>query len=96
MLKAKLYEYEQDKKRKDLERFYGAKGEIAWGNQIRSYVLQPYTLVKDVRTGEQTSNVSAVLDGDIGAFIDAYLQALARGTLKSGAAAEEEDDGGDE
>ena len=95
MLKAKIYEYEQDKKRKDLERFYGAKGEIAWGSQIRSYVLQPYTLVKDVRTGEQTSNVSAVLDGDIGNFIDAYLQALARGTLKSGCAAAEDEEGED-
>lgn len=92
MLKARLYEYEQDKKRKDLERFYGAKGEIAWGSQIRSYVLQPYTMVKDLRTGEQTSNVSAVLDGDIGAFIDAYLRALARGTLRSGASATEDDD----
>ncbi len=95
MLKAKLYEYEQDKKRKDLERFYGAKGEIAWGSQIRSYVLQPYTLVKDVRTGEQTSNVGAVLDGDIGNFIDAYLQALARGTLKSGGASAEDEEGED-
>lgn len=94
MLKAKLYEYEQDKKRKDLEKFYGAKGEIAWGSQIRSYVLQPYTLVKDLRTGEQTSNVDAVLDGDIGNFIDAYLQALAKGTLRSGGSAEEDD--GDE
>ena len=93
MLKAKLYEYEQDKKRKDLEKFYGAKGEIAWGSQIRSYVLQPYTLVKDLRTGEQTSNVDAVLDGDIGNFIDAYLQALAKGTLKSGGSAEDDDGG---
>ncbi len=86
MLKAKIYEFEQDKKKKDLDRFYGAKGEIAWGSQIRSYVLQPYTMVKDLRTGEQTSNVDAVLDGAIGPFIDAYLRALARGTLKKGAA----------
>lgn len=92
MLKARLYEYEQDKKRKDLERFYGAKGEIAWGSQIRSYVLQPYTMVKDLRTGEQTSNVGAVLDGEIGPFIDAYLAALAKGTLRKGGAASEEDD----
>ncbi|NLB37700.1 MAG: peptide chain release factor 2, partial [Clostridiales bacterium] len=63
MLKAKIYEYEQDKKRRDLERFYGAKGEIAWGSQIRSYVLQPYTLAKDHRTGEENSNIQAVLDG---------------------------------
>ena len=95
MLKARLYEYEQDKKRTDLERFYGAKGEIAWGSQIRSYVLQPYTMVKDLRTGEQTSNVGAVLDGEIGPFIDAYLAALAKGTLRKGAAATEDDDGED-
>lgn len=91
MLKAKLYEYEEDKKRKDLERFYGPKGEIAWGSQIRSYVLQPYTLVKDLRTGEQTSNVDAVLDGAIAPFIDAYLQASARGTLKSASATADEE-----
>ncbi|MDD5705993.1 MAG: peptide chain release factor 2 [Kiritimatiellae bacterium] len=79
MLKAKLYEYEQDKKRRDLERFYGEKGEIAWGSQIRSYVLQPYTLAKDHRTGEETSNIQAVLDGAIQPFIEAYLRHAARG-----------------
>ena len=83
MLKAKLYEREQDLKRKSLERFYGPKGDIAWGSQIRSYVLQPYTMVKDLRTGEQTSNVDAVLDGALGPFIDAYLQAAAKGTLSA-------------
>ncbi len=91
MLKAKIYEYEQDKKRKDLEKFYGPKGEIAWGSQIRSYVLQPYTLVKDLRTGEQTSNVDAVLDGALSPFIDAYLQASARGTLAAAGAAEDDE-----
>ena len=91
MLKAKIYEYEQDKKRKDLEKFYGPKGEIAWGSQIRSYVLQPYTLVKDLRTGEQTSNVDAVLDGALAPFIDAYLQASARGTLAAAGAAEDDE-----
>ncbi len=90
ILKAKIYEFEQDKKRKDLERFYGAKGEIAWGSQIRSYVLQPYTMVKDLRTGEQTSNVSGVLDGAIMPFIDAYLQAAAKGTLSSGNAQDDD------
>lgn len=73
MLKAKLYEYYEDKKRKEMERFYGEKGEIAWGSQIRSYVFQPYTLVKDHRTDEQTSNVQAVMDGHIQPFIEAYL-----------------------
>lgn len=90
MLKAKLYEREQDAKRKSLERFYGPKGDIAWGSQIRSYVLQPYTLAKDLRTGEQTSNVAGVLDGAIGPFIDAYLQASAKGTLSSGGAADDD------
>lgn len=74
ILKAKVYEYMLDQKRKDMERFYGQKGEIAWGSQIRSYVLQPYTMVKDHRTNKETSNVNAVLDGDIEAFIEAFLK----------------------
>lgn len=74
ILKAKLYEYYEDKKRKEMERFYGEKGEIAWGSQIRSYVFQPYTMVKDHRTDEQTSNVQAVMDGHIQPFIEAYLK----------------------
>ena len=74
MLKAKLYEYYEDKKRKEMERFYGEKGEIAWGSQIRSYVFQPYTMVKDHRTEEETSNVAAVMDGHIQPFIEAYLK----------------------
>ncbi len=74
MLKAKVYEYEQDKQKREMERFYGDKGEIAWGSQIRSYVLQPYTMVKDHRTETETSNVQAVLDGDIQAFIESYLR----------------------
>ena len=74
MLKAKLYEYFEDKKRKEMERFYGEKGEIAWGSQIRSYVFQPYTMVKDHRTDEQTSNVQAVMDGHLQPFIEAYLK----------------------
>lgn len=74
MLMAKLYEYEMDKKRKEMERFYGAKGEIAWGSQIRSYVLQPYTMVKDHRTDVDVGNVEAVLDGDLDVFIEAYLR----------------------
>jgi peptide chain release factor 2 len=74
MLKAKLYQLEEDKKRADLERQYGEKGEIAWGNQIRSYVFQPYQMVKDHRTGAETSNVQAVMDGDIDMFIQAKLR----------------------
>jgi peptide chain release factor 2 len=74
MLKAKLYQLEEDKKRADIERQYGEKGEIAWGNQIRSYVFQPYQMVKDHRTGAETSNVQAVMDGDIDMFIQAKLR----------------------
>jgi len=74
MLTAKLYEWEQDQKRKEMEKFYGAKGEIAWGRQIRSYVMQPYTMVKDHRTEFQTANVEAVMDGDLDDFIEAYLR----------------------
>ena len=65
MLKAKLYEIEQDKKRAEIDRQYGEKGDVAWGSQIRSYVFQPYQMVKDHRTGAETSNVQAVMDGDI-------------------------------
>jgi peptide chain release factor 2 len=74
MLKAKLYEIEQDKKRAEIDRQYGEKGDIAWGNQIRSYVFQPYQMVKDHRTGAETSNVQAVMDGDIDLFIQAKLR----------------------
>ena len=76
MLKAKLYQLEQDKKRADIERQYGEKGDIAWGSQIRSYVFQPYQMVKDHRTGVETSNVQAVMDGDIDAFIHGKLRGL--------------------
>jgi peptide chain release factor 2 len=74
MLKAKLYELEQDKKRTEMDRQYGEKGDIAWGSQIRSYVFQPYQMVKDHRTGTETSNVQAVMDGDIDIFIQAKLR----------------------
>ncbi len=74
MLKAKLYQLEEDKKRAEMERQYGEKGEIAWGNQIRSYVFQPYQMVRDHRTGAETSNVQAVMDGEIDMFIQAKLR----------------------
>jgi peptide chain release factor 2 len=74
MLKAKLYQIEQDKKRAELDRQYGEKGDIAWGSQIRSYVFQPYQMVKDHRTGAETSNVQAVMDGAIDMFIQARLR----------------------
>jgi peptide chain release factor 2 len=74
MLKAKLYQIEEDKKRAEIDRQYGEKGEIAWGNQIRSYVFQPYQMVKDHRTGAETSNVQEVMDGNIDIFIQAKLR----------------------
>ncbi len=74
MLKAKLYRLEQQKRDSELAKLYGNKGEIAWGNQIRSYVFQPYQMVKDHRTDYQKGNVEAVMDGDIEEFIESYLQ----------------------
>lgn len=74
MLKARLYEIEQDKKRQAVDKLYGDKGEIAWGSQIRSYVMQPYTMVKDHRTDVQVGNVQSVLDGLLDPFIEAYLK----------------------
>ncbi|MBV8588122.1 MAG: peptide chain release factor 2 [Verrucomicrobia bacterium] len=76
MLKAKLYQVEQDKKRAELDRQYGEKGDIAWGNQIRSYVFQPYQMVKDHRTGVETSNIQWVMDGDLDEFIEGKLRGL--------------------
>lgn len=74
MLKARLYQLKEAERMKQLSQLYDEKGEIAWGYQIRSYVLHPYNLVKDLRTGRETSNARAVLDGDIDAFLDAYLR----------------------
>ena len=88
LLKAKLYQVEQDKKRAEVEREDGEKGDIAWGNQIRSYVFQPYQMVKDLRTGVQTSDVQGVMDGDLDAFIHGKLRGL---TYKKGAADEDGD-----
>ncbi len=74
MLKAKLYMLKQQAHAEKLSDIRGDVKEIAWGSQIRNYVLQPYTMVKDVRTGEETGNAQAVLDGDIDLFINAYLK----------------------
>lgn len=74
LLKSKLYKIEEQKRRAEVEKVYDEKGEVAWGYQIRNYVMQPYTLVKDVRTNMETSKVQAVLDGDIDEFITAYLR----------------------
>ena len=73
MLKAKLYEAELKKREEAAAEDYGEKTDIGWGHQIRSYVLQPYQMVKDLRTEVETSNTSAVLDGDIQLFLEAFL-----------------------
>jgi len=78
MLKARLYMLEQQKRDAELAKLYSEKGEIAWGNQIRSYVLQPYQMVKDHRTDFQTGNVDAVLDGQLDGFIESYLRHRAK------------------
>ncbi|MCA9003223.1 MAG: peptide chain release factor 2, partial [Planctomycetes bacterium] len=74
LLKAKLIQMEEAKRDKEMSKLYGEKGEIAWGSQIRSYVLHPYQLVKDHRTNFEVGNVNAVLDGDLDGFIEAYLK----------------------
>jgi peptide chain release factor 2 len=74
LLKAKLYRIEEQKRRAEVEKVYDEKGEVAWGYQIRNYVMQPYTLVKDVRTGVETGQVQNVLDGDLDEFMQAYLR----------------------
>ncbi len=73
VLKARLYELEKKKKLEKLEKLEDAKSEIAWGNQIRSYVLHPYKLIKDLRTNTEIGKVEKVLDGDIDEFIKACL-----------------------
>ncbi|MEO6052637.1 MAG: peptide chain release factor 2 [Chthoniobacterales bacterium] len=87
MVKAKLYQVQADQRRTEQDRIYGEKGDIGWGNQIRSYVFQPYQMVKDLRTGVQTSDIQGVMDGEIDAFIEGKLRGL---TAKKGASDEEE------
>lgn len=74
MLKAKLYQLELEQKEQELAAIRGEQKEIGWGSQIRSYVFHPYSMVKDHRTNEETGNVNAVMDGEIGPFIEAYLR----------------------
>jgi len=74
ILKARLYELEQKKKEAEFNAIVGEKKDIAWGSQIRSYVFQPYQMVKDHRTGHEVGQVAAVMDGDVDGFIEAYLK----------------------
>ncbi|EGQ2695278.1 peptide chain release factor 2 [Staphylococcus pseudintermedius] len=74
MLQAKLYQLELEQKEQELAAIRGEQKDIGWGSQIRSYVFHPYSMVKDHRTNEETGNVNAVMDGEIGPFIEAYLR----------------------
>ncbi len=75
LLLSRIYAQRLDAQKAEMERFYGEKGSISWGNQIRSYVFQPYRMVKDLRTGVETSNVQGVMDGDLDPFVNGWLRA---------------------
>ncbi len=83
MLRSKLVEIKEREHLEKIEDIKGVQKEIAWGSQIRSYVFMPYTMVKDHRTGFETGNVNAVMDGEIDGFINAYLKAASKGALSS-------------
>lgn len=83
LLKARLYQVEMQKRVAEVERLYDEKGEVSFGSQIRNYVMQPYTLVKDVRTDAETAQIMPVLDGDLELFIQAYLRYKAARQKKS-------------
>ncbi|CAN5924527.1 peptide chain release factor 2 [soil metagenome] len=89
MVKAKLYEQELQRREDVANAYQATKTQIGWGNQIRSYVLAPYRLVKDLRTSYEVGNVDGVLDGDLDPFIEAYLLAAAGGNLKKGGVTED-------
>ncbi|MBQ1538624.1 MAG: peptide chain release factor 2 [Ruminococcus sp.] len=82
MLKAKLVELAEQQQKETISEIKGVQTDNGWGNQIRSYVFQPYTMVKDLRTGFEMGNIGAVMDGELNGFINAYLTAASLGTLK--------------
>ena len=92
MLKSKLYEMELEKREQQNAAYQASKSAINFGSQIRNYVLAPYRLVKDARTSFEQSNVDAVLDGELGGFIEAYLLAAAGGSLRKGGSVEDSAD----
>jgi len=75
LLLSRIFAQRLDAAKADMEKFYGEKGSVSWGNQIRSYVFQPYRMVKDLRTGVETSNVQGVMDGELDPFVNAWLRA---------------------
>ena len=75
LLISRIYAQRVDAQKQEMERFYGEKGSISWGNQIRSYVFQPYRMVKDLRTGVETSDVQGVMDGDLDPYVNGWLRA---------------------
>lgn len=92
ILRARLFELEQRKKEAEFNAIVGEKKDIAWGSQIRSYVFQPYQMVKDHRTGHEVGQVSAVMDGELNGFIEAYLQRKMTGGKVPEPAAMKDDD----
>jgi len=90
LLLSRIYAQRLDTQKQEMERFYGEKGSVSWGNQIRSYVFQPYRMVKDLRTATETSNVQAVMDGDLDPFVNAWLRASCPTKRMSGVRGDEE------
>jgi peptide chain release factor 2 len=90
LLLSRIYAQRVDAQKAEMERFYGEKGSISWGNQIRSYVFQPYRMVKDLRTGVETSNVQAVMDGSLDPFVNGWLRAGCPAKRMQGVKDEEE------
>jgi peptide chain release factor 2 len=82
LLRARLYQLELDKRQEEQTKLEGVKKEIGFGSQIRSYVLQPYQMAKDLRTGFEVGDVHRVLDGDLDGFVEAYLAQKARTTAE--------------
>ena len=89
MLKSKLLEIKEREHLEKIEDIKGVQKDIAWGSQIRSYVFMPYTLAKDHRTGFESGNINAVMDGDLDGFINAYLKAASKGELSGGGEVED-------